>query len=339
MIRKRLLWGGYYLLVSLILAELALRLLAYEPYQHQAFAVQSEPAGWLRGDSLYGFALTEGQYQIQLDSGYHFEARHLPEGRRSLQEETQTTRSETIDLYGCSYAYGYGVGEGQALGALLQAASPNAQVRNWSVPGHGTTQAWIRLQSQLAQGDTPQTVIILYASFHADRNALTAEYRRSLKLGFSRNTSDETIARFRYPYLGDDGLLQYQAWEGLYEHWPGRTWSALINALQSSIEFWQSSNLRKKDQSLELLLRIAGLCEEAGIRFLVCPLDRESESMRRKISERGYETIALSLDLSLTKWQNFPYDTHPNAAAHAHYAKEISQYLLQHPKPQSQNVR
>ncbi|MEL6590479.1 MAG: hypothetical protein AAFQ68_10375 [Bacteroidota bacterium] len=339
MIRKRLLWGGYYLLASLILAELALRLLAYEPYQHQAFAVQSEPAGWLRGDSLYGFALTEGQYHIQLDSAYHFSARHLPEGRRSPKDENHTTSAETIDLYGCSYAYGYGVGEEHTLGALLETASPNAQIRNWSVPGHGTTQAWLRLQSQLARGDTPQTVIILYASFHADRNSLTAEYRRGLKLGFSENTSEETTARFRYPYLGDDGELHYQAWEGLYEHWPGRTWSALINALQSSIEFWQSSNRRKETLSLELLLQIASLCEESGIRFLFCPLDRESESMRTKIAAQGYETIALSLDLSLPKWQNFPYDTHPNAAAHAHYAREIEKYLRQHPTQQRQNVR
>ncbi|MFK7926445.1 MAG: hypothetical protein AB8H47_31140 [Bacteroidia bacterium] len=327
---RKLGWMLYYPLVTLLLLEAALWLLAYRPYQHQSFRVEASPSNWLEGDSIMGFRLGVGEFTLSINEGLHFKTTHLASGRRSLGLSPESS-SLKVDLYGCSYTYGYGLDDSLTMGWRLAAALPNARVRSWAVPGYGSTQALLQLQKQMRQLDTPDVVVIAYASFHDERNSLNAEFRRGLSLGFSQNTDSQHIQSFRYPYLDANDQIQYQAWGGLYKHWPGRSYSALINAVQSSTEFWQKANRDKAKRSGTVLTQIAQLCGLAGIEMIFFPLT-EDEATQQLLSQMEAIELSIldaSLDLSQTQFQNYPYDTHPNARAHAHYAGALLEYLRQ----------
>lgn len=325
---RKLGWILYYPLVTLLLLEAALWLLAYRPYQHESFQVEASPSNWLEGDSMMGFRLGEGAFVLNINEGLQFKTTHLASGRRHLGQSPDSS-SLKVDLYGCSYTYGYGLDDSLTMGWRLAAALPNARVRSWAVPGYGSTQALLRLQKQISQHDTPDVVVIAYASFHDERNSLNAEFRRGLSLGFSQNTDSLHIKSFRYPYLDTNGQIQHQAWQGLYEHWPGRSYSALINAIQSSTEFWQKANREKNKRSLMVLTQIAQLCAKLEIEMIFFPLtqDEVSQQLLHEIADIKVSTLDASLDLSQTQFQNYPYDTHPNARAHAHYAEALLEYL------------
>lgn len=322
-------WWIYYPVVTLFLLEAALWILAYRPYQHESFQVRATPRNWLEGDSLMGFRLGLGEFELIVNEGLSFRATHLAEGRRDLGAFYQGPYPTKMDIHGCSYAYGYGLDDSLTLGSLVAKELPRYQVRNWAVPGHSTLHALLRLEQQIKENDLPHMVVLTYASFHAERNSLNAEFRRSLSLGFSQNTDSAHFQRFRYPYLDGDHEIKYQDWNTLYDHWPGRSHSALINAFQSTSEFWQAANRNKEERSLEVLRRIKDLCEEQCVKLLFCPLtlDDATFAISRQMAQMGVDTLDTALDLSLPEFQNYPYDTHPNARAHAHYTKGIIEGL------------
>ncbi|MEM6345479.1 MAG: hypothetical protein AAF927_16425 [Bacteroidota bacterium] len=328
---RKVFWVFYYPLVTLLLLEGALWLLGYRPYQHDSFQVSAQPSNWLEGDSVYGFRLGVGEFELAINKKLQFKSTHLKEGRRYHGPPTEGDSLVKIDLYGCSYAYGYGLDDSVTMAWRITTALPNASLRSWAVPGYGTTQCFLRLQAQLHKQDTPKVVVIAYASFHAERNSLNAEYRRSLSLGFSKNTHPQQLARFRYPYVDQSGNIQYQAWPGLYAHWPGRSFSALINAIQSNTEYWLNDNRKKQQRTEMLLAKIAQLGQKAGIQMVFFPLtqDKATQAMQLKAQEMGYEIVDAALDLSQTQFQNYPYDTHPNAEAHTHYAKAFVNWYKQ----------
>lgn len=319
----KILWFIYYPVVTLLLLEAALWLLGYRPYRHESFQVSANPSNWLEGDSSLGFRLGVGEYELSINEKLDFQTTHLEDRRRRVGPQLKADSLLKIDLYGCSYAYGYGLEDSLTMAWQIAAALPNAHLRNWAVPGYGTTQALLQLQNQLAQLDTPDVVVIAYASFHAQRNSLNAEFRRGLSLGFSQNTDPEHLTSFRYPYLDQEGQIQHQPWQGLYAHWTGRSYSALINAVQSSTEFWLSNNRKKEARTEILLTRIALLGKTAGIKMIYFPLtqDKATRQMQAKAEALGYTIFDAALDLTQTQFQNYPYDTHPNALAHTHYAK------------------
>lgn len=325
---RKAFWWLYYPVVTLLLLEAVLWVLGYRPYQHQSFQVEASPSNWLEGDSIMGFRLGVGEFVLSINEGLQFRATHLASGRRDLGLSPDSALLK-VDLYGCSYTYGYGLDDSLTMGWRLAAALPNAKVRSWAVPGYGSTQALLQLQKQLTQQDTPDVVVIAYASFHDERNSLNAEFRRGLSLGFSQNTDSQHIQNFRYPYLDAKGKIQYQAWGGLYEPWPGRSYSALINAAQSSTEFWQEANRDKAKRSGTVLTQTAQLCESLGIEMVFFPLTRDeaSQQLLPQMEAIGVKVLDASLDLSQTQFQNYPHDTHPNARAHAHYAGALLDYL------------
>ncbi|MEL7533913.1 MAG: hypothetical protein AAFN10_21560 [Bacteroidota bacterium] len=310
-------------MVTLLLLEAALWVLGYRPYQHEAFQVSAQPSNWLEGDSIYGFRLGVGAFQLSINEKLAFNSKHLAEGRRYIGVQDYRDSLPRIDFYGCSYAYGYGLDDSLTMAWQIRAALPNAYLRNWAVPGYGTTQSLLQLQAQLQRQDTPAVVVIAYASFHAERNSLNAEYRRGLSLGFSQNTDPQHLTHFRYPYLDADTVIRYQPWQGLYQHWPARSYSALVNAVQSSTEFWLSDNRQKEVRTEMLLAKLAQLGRAAGIQLVFFPLtqDEATQALQVKAKDLGYCLIDAALDLSQAQFQNYPYDTHPNAKAHTHYAK------------------
>ncbi len=328
---RKVFWVLYYPIVSLLLLEGALWLLGYRPYQHDAFQVSAQPSNWLEGDSLYGFGLGVGDFELAINEKLQFKSTHLESGRRYVGSQMEGDSLTKIDFYGCSYTYGYGLDDSLAMVWQIATALPNAHLRSWAVPGYGTTQAFLRLQAQLQKRDTPTVAVIAYASFHAERNSLNAEYRRGLSLGFSENTNPQQLANFRYPYVDNQGNIQHQAWLGLYAHWPGRSFSALINAVQSSTEFWLSDNRKKQERTEMVLAKIARLGQDAGIKMVFLPLtqDPATQEMQQKAKALGYEIIDAALDLTQTQFHNYPHDTHPNAKAHTHYAEAFVDWYKQ----------
>ncbi|RMG60525.1 MAG: hypothetical protein D6722_20810, partial [Bacteroidetes bacterium] len=266
----------YVLLMGLALTEGALRMMAYRPYRIQPFSLAAEPAGYLMPDSLLGMRLGEGSFALLVNEGLRFTATHR-QGRRWTGPAP--AQGPVVALYGCSYAYGYGLPDTASLGWRLQAARPDLRIRCEAVPGYGTVQGWLQLRTALASGDTPQVAVFAYASFHDDRNSLSPAYRQALTLGWGDQPPAYAARTFRYPYVwaADSGLrLAWCPWERLYRSWPLRHHSALVNALQTAWETWQPARNRRAALTLKLFQQIHRRCQAAGVDLLVAGLTRDA---------------------------------------------------------------
>ncbi len=330
---KNLIYTGYLVLVSLLLTEAALWLLGYRPYRHEPFSIRSEPQFCLLPDSMLGFRLNPGAYRITLNDHQSFTATHDSQGRRISGFEEQT-RPIPIHLHGCSYTYGWGIDDSLSLGFQLQRGLPRATVTDFAVPGYGTVQAYLLLKASVQAGNTPQLAIISYSSLHEDRNALTPSFRRDLHLGFALSNPRirSLYPSFRYPYAalaGDRATIGYAHWSAIYENWPLRTRSALVNHLQTSADRFRSFWYRKKEVTRQLFRMIRSLCDHHGITLVVACVtdDPATKSFAAWCRDEKINVLEMEVDVRQKEWHNYPFDTHPNARAHKRYAAKLKAYL------------
>lgn len=317
--------AAYVAILALLLSEAALRLLQYAPYRVTPFALTAEPGGYLQADSLLGLRLGEGTFSLLVNGGLRFAATHRQGARQTGPAPATGPR---VDLYGCSYAYGYGLPDSATLGWRVQAARPDLAIRCRAVPGYGTVQGLLQLEAALAAGEPPALAVFCYAAFHDDRNALTPAYRKDLTLGWGDAPPPMAQAAFRYPYLQavDTGFaLAWCPWDQLYRHWPLRRHSALVNLLQTSWESWQPARNRKEALTLALFRHLQARCAAAGVPLLVAGLRRDPATTARldQLARLGLATCDLSPGPDGPAFQNQPYDTHPNARAHAAFAQAL----------------
>ncbi len=137
----RLLRGGGYLLLLLLLAELvtrgffAIRGLDVREYRHFELAYG---AGRLRQpDPLLGWKLRPDASRRAVRSGYEVSYRTNAQGHRDAPLLPGRFR---ILLLGDSQTFGIGVPSGQRFSELLEAELPGVEVVNAAVPGYGVHQ-------------------------------------------------------------------------------------------------------------------------------------------------------------------------------------------------------
>lgn len=305
------------------LSEIAARIIGWKPLYNHDYHIASEPTFWLRADSTMGIRLSPGNYKVTLNHKLTFTATHTEEGMRKTG--LQSASGPEVDVFGCSFTYGYGVSDECTFSWLLQERFRDYSFRNHAVPGHGTVQALMKLKAVLAGGAHPHTAMLVYSQAHPERNVMAMKYRKALKIGFTR--SDENakgaMRTGRFPFV-ENGKINYCAWEELYYNWPGRETFAIVNALQCSLE----QDIPEADQlktTGELLIRFADLCASNGIRCVVVNLDDPHFTRRYPELNRREDitVIPVGFDFSDPLLTNAPHDSHPNAKGHRRIAEKI----------------
>jgi hypothetical protein len=333
--KKDLLYLVYILLVLLPCLEIALLILGYRPYRQVDFKIESTPDNCLIPHPSLGFALHPGTFRVTINKGLTYYATHGTDSLRitSFAEEP-SAELPAIWFLGCSYTYGMGLDDSLTFPFLVNKNLSSFSVKNFGVPGYGTVQGYLQLKQQLVAHAPPAWVMVNYADFHEERNALTPAYRRDLFMGYQRSNAavSTRMKTAAIPYVtttvaGEQ--IRFCSWDSIYHNWQYRETFASVNFLQDVSDQRQSRKIDKMKASLFIFQELKALCDLHQIRLLVTGITPSSETkqMLEILKKQGIETLDMSVDLSKEDYRNAPYDDHPNAKANAIFAKRITLFL------------
>ena len=138
------------------------------------------------------------------------------------------------------------------------------------------------------------------------------------------------MAKAKFPYQEDcKSNIKYQDWETMYSNWPGRSWFASINGMQS---IYDNSYDDKKQGKVTacIIQEMADLCEKNNVKFVVSCLDatKETKELHKLLPEVNW--IDVHFDFSSKKLTNLPHDSHPNAKGHKRIAEYLKPFLKLH---------
>jgi hypothetical protein len=341
--KKIIKWAKDALIISLVtlgLAEGALRVMGYRPYHFPPFSIVAEPATTLVPHAEWGLALRPGKFTVTMNEALTYHATHLPDSLRGPAPIVFDTLLdlENIHFYGCSFTYGMGVDDEETFSHLLQQKTlSRTRIRNLGVPGHGTLQSYLRLRAELSAGRRPNRVFLCYAAFHDERNVLSPHYREHLHYGFlnmspavSEEFSGGTGADFPYGQLSGDSLV-IQAVEvtEIFKPLPLRESSALVNLVQSILLEKQHAALDGEAVTLAIIQKMQALCQAEGIPFTVLSItgDADTKAALARFKEAGIPVFDMGIDIGSPRYNNHPHDSHPNPLAHRIYADSLLDYL------------
>lgn len=320
------------LLVWIILIPLVVEgglwMFGFRPYRQVAFSIQAEPSFCFLPHTKLGFSLRPGEYQVTINEKVQYQVSH---GNDSLRRVlAQPDGGPSLFLMGCSYTYGMGVADSATFASCLQAQLPDWRVKNYGVPGFGTTQSLLQLQDALAHQEKPEMVVVHYADFHDARNVLSPSYRRNLHMGYERShpALKDLLPGTKVPYVRQD-RVQWVQWDDMYQNWPLRERSASINHLQAMVDRIKEDRLEPQQATRSLLQRMNELCQQAGISFVVAGLTQTPETwaVLTALEKEGITTLDISLDLTNPAFTHAPFDEHPNEKAHRWYAMRLYEFL------------
>lgn len=311
--------------------ELTMRILGYRPYQQVPYTISSSPAFCLSSHPQLGFGLIPGEFKVCINEGSCYTATHGEDSLRITSLSPPIDSLPTIFLMGCSYTYGMGVDDTMTFAFRMEKALPQFHFKNMGVPGFGDIQALLQLRAAIARGDTPSMAMVCYADFHNMRNVLSPFYRRALFAGYERANPQirPLMQKSRMPYIDESGIVRWEEWTNIYHHWRGRESSAVINALQT-IDDAIGVNLQQEEElTVQLFQEIDRLCQANSIPLVVAGLTRTeaTRNMLERLSEEGIQVTDISLDLTDRRYNQLPYDSHPNAWAHRHFADRLVRYI------------
>ncbi len=333
--KKNLLYLVYLLIVLLPCLEIALLILGYRPYRQVDFKIESTPDNCLIPHPSLGFALHPGTFQVTINEGLTYRATHGADSLRITSYEEQPLATlPAIWFFGCSYTYGMGLDDSLAFPFLVNKNLPSFSTKNFGVPGYGTVQSYLQLKQQLAVHPPPAWVIVNYADFHEERNALTPAYRRDLFMGYQRSNAavSTRMKTAAIPYVATTVAgeqIRFCPWDSIYHNWQYREIFASVNFLQDLSDQRQSRKINKMKANLFIFQQLKALCELHQIRLLVTGITPSfaTKQMLQKLSTQGIETLDISVDLNKEEYRNAPYDDHPNAKANAVFAKRITRFI------------
>ena len=324
---KRLFNILFIIITTFLLLEIVIRICGVTPFEAKLFNIQSTPTFCMIPNSTYGFGLNPGKFQVKMNHKINYTCTHHSDSFRILSYSEPIRFQKKIDIHGCSFTYGMSVDDSLAFPFLLQKSFPNYRFRNYSVPGFGNIQALIRLKNQIKNNDLPDIIMVSYADFHDERNALNTNYRKSLYHGFL-NANEKIKPLFdesQMPYYDLEKGIQYRNWNKMYKNWFGRDYLATVNSLQNAFEKMKSASDDEKAITHKILLEINDLCKKSNIDFFVLTIteNANTEITKQFCEQQNIKVLDVGLELPSEKYSNLPYDIHPNRIAHRVFAERI----------------
>jgi len=331
--RRRL----FSVLLALILAtvglggsEIVWRLMGHRPWNPTIRDLRVEPGGHMfERDSVLGYRLLEGAYRITLETGYSYNATHLPDRYRitsSLDPSTADPRTvDEIWIFGCSFVYGYSVDNEQSMCWELQRRFPSFRIRNFGVPGYGTVHSLLQFRQALAAGPPPKAAIVCYFGDHDRRNTFTRS-RRQLLFTYSR------LGPMGQPYaeLDADDQLALKFDEVVYREFPGVRWSAVVNSLEQMFSAALEKRARSHDVTKALFMEISDEARKHHVPLIVAGMSPfpDTADILKFCAQRNIAVANISCDWQLPAAFNAPADPfHPSPLGYRAMADRLDAYL------------
>lgn len=335
--KQKLLRIGYIVVLLWPCFEVACWIIGARPFKQEAYEIVSEPENCIIADSLQGFALRPGAYTVRINKGLSYKVRHNSFGRRSMPDAQDSIRKGTLSFFGCSYTYGMGVNDHETFPSLVAEQFPALKIENHAVPGFGTVQGLLQLKAMIEDGKAPDVVVFCYAGFHDQRNSMSPYYRRDLRLGYlsSSELIQEEMGSSRFPYATmqeSNTNVKHLYWNdvGVWERL--RMHLASVNLVLSVKEQIAEQSLPMKEVTQMLFCELKTLCDENNIEILVFGVmsNGYTKHTLEELTMHGIPTLCTEVELSDPKFNNMPFDSHPNDTAHELMATELQGFLSVH---------
>lgn len=322
-----------YIIITIILifiiTEILLRFIGFSPKVfNQKFI--SKPEISFVPDSL-GISLKNGKYKININNCIEFVATHNSEGRR-ITSKINNVHKNKIFIYGCSYAYGFGINDEKTYPYLLQNLLNNHEIYNYAVPGSGTIQSFLKLKKTLEKGERPKIVVISYATFHEERNQLTRSYESKLFEGIKYNKG-LVLSKYYYPRCtikNNDIEIEYIDIVKDFYPVPMVKFSAISYFIN---QIW--NNISKKNTvgfpvTKKIFIDLQKLAFQYGFKLIIADVlnIRKSSEIKTFCFENNLNYVNLFPNYSEESFSLAPCDLHPNYKAHEIYAKNLYEYII-----------
>jgi hypothetical protein len=322
------LFVGTFFLMMVVL-EVVLRLTKEPPWEPDLVPFRVEPGGRLYDDDpIMGYCLKPGRFTVTMADGFPVQTTHLPSRERATGGTNEPSGRSEIWIFGCSYTYGWSVNDGETFPWLTQQGLPSFRVRNFGVPGYGNLQGLLRFREELKQGVSPKMVVLVYASFHDERNAGLRRWQKSLMRPRAGNIGPQAQPRAR---LDAEGNLKVSEHPEEFWELPGmRTWS-IPHSIEKRWNKIEANAVPTERISQQIIRNLARETEKAGAVFLLAGIghDPKTESMLRWWVQEGGKTADISVNMNENGMRNDPHDCHPGPKAHRVFATHLLQAIQQ----------
>lgn len=348
--RNFLKWGfvffAGFLIVSFVIAEIALRLNGISAQAERESNFVVEPSGFFHYDSICGWQNGKGSYAVFREGKKAFEFRVNESGNRFIagQDSQPIKHAPVIHVYGCSYTFGFSVDDTSTGCYKLQQMLPGVQVVNKGVPAYGLAQMYLSLQHSLSNGDTPQIAVFNYSDFHDLRTPISKQWSLAIRESIPQDgkAKFENWALPYFEYKNNSLQLGSCAFKELSKPWALAEVSSVIlvfNSIYNSYLDGENAAYRHKI-SHETAVEIMRYCKAHNIvpvfAYILNSNDVNTFSenaapmtdIQNDIARMGYYTVNYGIDIRDKRYKNKGWG-HPNAAAHSIFATTLKNFLLQ----------
>jgi hypothetical protein len=330
--RKRFLFSliacFFFSIAFLSLAEVTLRVKGFRPWS-QSYVKMEPPGNYHVPAPAVGYLPRPGETRFTLSGPYSFKITTLSNGLRithPLNTYSEKLRKE-IWIFGCSFTQGWSVNDDQTYPWLLQEQLPKYEVVNFGVDAYSTVQSLLLLRQSLEKRQKPVVVVLSYSSFHDIRNTLTRSWMKQRNPG----NPEYIPGSISLPYarLAADNKLEYLYMPLEYSGVPLLRYLALSNYLDEKYNIWLESSYHSHEVSRAVIEDFTSLCKANGITVVVAGIypTPETSEMLDYLNRKGVMTVDISVDWRIKENTNLPYDVHPSAIAHQHYAQALKSFL------------
>ena len=306
----------------LVVSELLLRVFVEFPENLEGEKrTVSTPSPFFVADSILGYRMQPGEYQIVENDTVVWNATHTQDGYRTTGSDLSEP-SDEIWIFGCSFTYGVAVADSLTFPFLIQKQFPHLKVRNFGVAGYGTHHALLQLERELDKRRKPATVILAYADFHDMRNTASPLQMKAFK-----NVS--LIKGFTYPrtrLISDSVCIDHVPLA--YSGFPLSDRLRLAWLVEASITSYRSRAQESNEVTKALIQRINAVCLGHKIDLVLACIHggANREQLFEQLGTTGIDVVDISTDLSRSGYY-VPGDGHPGQLAHEQYALMLAKRL------------
>jgi len=311
------------LLVMMALLEGILRLTKEPPWSPDLVPFRVEPGGKLfEDDPALGYRLKPGHFTLFLADGHPVKITHWAGHERATSEHAGISGGPELWIFGCSYTYGWSLSDQETFPWLVQEKFPQVKVRNFAVPGYGDLQGLLRMREEVGTGNRPEAIVLVYASFHDERNAGLRRWQKTLIRPKNDGLGPQAQPRARLDQTGNlkIGGKPEEFWEI-----PGMRRFSIPHSIEKRWAKIEANSIPLAEISRQIIAQMGKEAEFAGGDFFLAGIepDRKTQAMLADWSRQGGMTVDLSVDLEQPGMRNTPHDSHPGPNAHRIFARRL----------------
>ncbi len=313
-------------LVALVVAEITLRYMGYEPWQGNQVS-EREPL--VEIDDRLGWRLRPGKF---MHSAYSEDVEDLiftvsSAGNRLsyIDQDFLASNRKQLLLLGGSFTHGFAVTDNETYPWYLQQELPDHEVVNFAVPAYSTYQSLLMFRHLTRQGIAPNVVLYGFIDHHEIRN-IASDYWVNM-LARNSNSMD-----FIVPYVYEvEGKMQEGGVRQM-QRLPFNEQSALINLVEKYrvLLSAQETEQNKTTLTRELIKRLRDEVKayDESTEFYVVYLWSNNNLKKDYMSffeEAGIKVM--DCDFPMSARYQVKNETHPNHILNKKYADCIAEQL------------